>query len=77
MSRLKSVYFMDWEWSLDEAIEWMVAHKVRWTKVRHEGRQWRFVVRRKEDFARFRVKVVMSGFGGSSRRVYLVIGFYN
>lgn len=77
MSSLKSVYFMDREWNLDEATEWMNSHKIKWKEVLHEGHQWRFVVRRKEEFNYFRVKVVISGFGGIRRKVYLFIGFYN
>lgn len=76
MSRLKSVYFMDYVWNLDEAINWMRAHRVNYIDVRHEGHQWRFIVIPKEYFSYFRVKIVRSHFiPGQVRNVYLVIGF--
>jgi hypothetical protein len=76
MSRLKTVYFFDTQWSLPEAISWMKSHKVKYTKVRHEGSQWRFVVRPKGEFSHFITKIIQSKFiSGEIRNVYFVIGF--
>jgi hypothetical protein len=76
MSRLKTVYFLDDEWTLNQAMRWIDAHNVEYYKIKHEGNQWRFVVRPKEEFSHFITKKVQSKFiRGKIKTVYLVIGF--